>query len=176
MGIASVSCSLHAVSVLLHCLLGVCNLLVASCFDVFIVDGSRLLHCTLRQLNTGNLRCPHDGQSQFLLYPAQFSCAVPFLLKMGLASAAAFFSMSVLLLCCLACRESAFCCSPSVLSLMSSSCSLTFSQLWTAVYDMHVMVECCHELHLLPVCSPITMHMHPLSHPVAMHLSILLVC
>ena len=97
------------------------------------------------------------------------SCAVPFLLKMWLASAAALCSMSVLLLCCLACLDSAFvACVPVGMSDLFQS--------WNAVCDMRNMVDYCHELHHLPIGSPYAMHMHPLSHPVAMHPSIYLVC
>jgi len=92
--------------------------------------GSRLPHCTLHQLNTGSLPCPRVGQSRFCsVLPCcrLVSCAVPFMLKMWLASAAASCSMSVLLLCCLACLESTFFCLPSVLmSSITSSCLLTF--------------------------------------------------
>ena len=137
MGIASASCSLHAVSVMLHCLLGVCNLLFASCFDVFIVDGSRLLHCTLRQLNTGNLRCPRDGQSQFLLYPAL---------------------MQTIQLCCTILAENGACfcccivqhvCSAAMLPCLSGVCvlllavRLVFIDVFFLFADVFPALDCC---------------------------------
>lgn len=39
--------------------------------------GSRLPHCTLRQLNTGTLPCPREGQSQLLLCPAVLQTSQP---------------------------------------------------------------------------------------------------
>ena len=50
-------------------------------------------------------------------------------------------------------------------------CLLTF---FTAVYDMNIMVNCCHELRHLPTHSPLAYA--SLSHPVAMLLAIFMVC
>ncbi len=130
--------------------------------------GSRLPHCTLRQLNTGSLPCSGLAQLQVwsvLLQTGQLCSTIP--------------AEDVACFCCCFVQHV---CSAAMLPCLSGVCILLafclvvidviflladFFQRWIAVFDVHIMVNCCYVLHHLPICSPFAMHMHlvpPCSH------------
>jgi len=121
--------------------------------------GSRLPHCTLRQLKTGCLPCPCVDHfalpscwpNTILLCPALLQTSQP---------RSTIPTEDVACFCCCFVQHV---CSAAMLPCLSGVCLLLlafclvvinvifflaeFSQRWTAVYDVHVKIDCCHKLH-----------------------------